>query len=165
MTVSFLDIDQRVCVCCKKKKREITEFYIDKKTGRIDKTCKTCRCEQGKARRKGAKPCLASDVPKIASNSRPKLTKPMFVYFVQGEMTRLIKVGITRNVDQRLRDLQCDSPDRLTLLASMAGNHKLELALHEKFQQSRRHGEWFAPDPDLLSFIAGIASDYVSQVA
>lgn len=74
-----------------------------------------------------------------------------YVYFIQGAITRLIKIGYTKNPQERLCGLQIGSPDKLTLLLCL--RNVTEQSLHVRFAKSREHGEWFAPGKDLLDFI------------
>lgn len=80
----------------------------------------------------------------------------LYVYFVQGETTELIKIGITsQDINLRIMDMQCGSPDRLTLLGIMCVKSRVvEKVLHKHFASTRVHGEWFRPSPELLEYIA-----------
>ena len=74
-------------------------------------------------------------------------------YFIQGKITRLIKIGLTiGTVAERLKVLQSTSPDELIVLASIQGD--FERAIHHQFREHRAHGEWFKPAPELLKFIS-----------
>lgn len=74
-------------------------------------------------------------------------------YFIQGEKTGLIKIGMTvRSCPcERYAALQASSPDKLLILGLIRGNH--ERKLHQRFSDSRSHGEWFHPSSGLLDFI------------
>lgn len=78
------------------------------------------------------------------------------IYFIQGEVTGLIKIGLAIDVRARLKDLQQGSPDRLSILGVMLCHQRgaLERELHRRFDDCRAHGEWFEPRPALLAFIA-----------
>lgn len=94
------------------------------------------------------------------------------IYFVQGEKTKLIKIGITNDGRHfcphvRLSGLQSGSPDKLKLLGVIYIEPKkswtsklcrqkdveLEQAIHSKFIIQHVHGEWFMPSKILSSFI------------
>jgi hypothetical protein len=75
------------------------------------------------------------------------------VYFIRGEQTGLIKIGVANNPSQRLANLQTGSPDRLELLGCTPGSSWGELRLHTRFAHLRQHGEWFTPGEDLLAYI------------
>ena len=77
------------------------------------------------------------------------------VYFIQGCETQRIKIGISHDVDSRLKGIQSSEPLKLLAVIKQGGKD-LERRLHEKFQGLRVHGEWFSPDPQLLAYIGGI---------
>jgi hypothetical protein len=77
------------------------------------------------------------------------------VYFVQAQALGLIKIGVAVDPKIRLGDLQCGSPDALAMLGVIWSEDAqgLEGSLHRRFRDHRRHGEWFAPVPALISYI------------
>jgi len=76
-------------------------------------------------------------------------------YFVQGETTKNIKIGKTKDgLPDRLKDLQGSSPDRLVCLTTVFGDR--EDSYHVRFNHLWSHGEWFKPGQDLLDFIASL---------
>lgn len=79
------------------------------------------------------------------------------VYFVQGQYTKLIKIGFSFNPKARLKALQLGSPDPLVLLGVMPCWEASEAILHEDFKQYKVHGEWYAPGEKLLKYIAANA--------
>jgi T5orf172 domain len=84
------------------------------------------------------------------------MSRALKTYFIQGETTRLIKIGRTYGtVAQRLRELQANSPDVLTVLAVVPRD--LEQHCHDLFVGARRHNEWFAPTNELLLYIQQLA--------
>lgn len=82
--------------------------------------------------------------------------RPEFVYFVEAETSRLIKIGVARDMTERLRGLQTGSPDKLRVIALIrtADPERLEQVLHLEFRDTRQHGEWFKPSPELVALIA-----------
>ena len=81
----------------------------------------------------------------------------MFVYFIQGQTTRLIKIGQTAgSVSNRLQEIQSNSPDKLEVLKAIEASRRAEQFLHEKFEPFRSHGEWFYPSGVLMRFIESI---------
>jgi hypothetical protein len=42
------------------------------------------------------------------------------------------------------------------LLVAIPGGRNVEAFLHEKFRRDRKFGEWFAPSPELMDFIARV---------
>lgn len=78
------------------------------------------------------------------------------IYFVQGESTGLIKIGLATDPLHRIRSLQAASPDKLIMLKIITGDKKTEFELHRRFQADRKHGEWFCPSHRLISFIESL---------
>jgi hypothetical protein len=72
-------------------------------------------------------------------------------YFIQGEVTRLIKIGRSVDPYARLRDLQKSSPDALRMLAIIDQDY--EAILHNRFSKYRVRDEWFSPARELVDFI------------
>jgi hypothetical protein len=97
---------------------------------------------------KSAIDCATAPVPYTQA------AKPNTVYFVRAQSTGLIKIGCTNNVPARVKALRSMSGDALEILATMRGGITEERDLHRLFAAHRKHGEWFAPAPELLSYIA-----------
>jgi len=68
------------------------------------------------------------------------------VYFAQDPATGLIKVGCSRQLEGRLRNLRHKHPG-LVLLASAPGGRGAEGALHRKIETHHVGHEWFQADP------------------
>lgn len=95
----------------------------------------------------------------VAGRTLPELVADQIalgevVYFVQGEITGLIKIGSTGNILSRMGQLQRASADVLRLLHLQSGTRADELVLHATFAPWRKHGEWFEPAAPLLRYIA-----------
>jgi hypothetical protein len=74
------------------------------------------------------------------------------IYFIQGTVTKNIKIGRTvRDIQKRLNEMQ--SSDPLVCLKITKGDKDDERLLHDRFKHAWSHGEWFKPTPDLLNFI------------
>src|SRR6267143_784005 len=76
------------------------------------------------------------------------------LYFIQGQQTKLIKIGVSKDPMKRLEDHQTSSPDRLTLLGAV--HTYSEKYIHRRFERDRVHGEWFRPSEELLAFIKSL---------
>ena len=77
----------------------------------------------------------------------------VFLYLVsenQNNNKKRYKIGITRNMFMRMKDLRCGNPDPMKeeyAVIVHAGNARtLELGLHEMYSQYRINGEWFEFD-------------------
>jgi hypothetical protein len=79
------------------------------------------------------------------------------IYFVQADVGGPVKIGYTSaaSVAGRLAQMQCGSPFRLRAIATQPGSQQVERELHLRFAHLREHGEWFRPDPELVTFIGG----------
>jgi|ERR1700676_3211289 len=72
-------------------------------------------------------------------------------YFIQGQVTGLIKIGRAIDPCKRLKGLQVGSPDRLVILGTCEAD--IEQATQRQFKENRAHGEWFRATPELMAFI------------
>ncbi|PMV25253.1 hypothetical protein C1X21_12535 [Pseudomonas sp. FW305-3-2-15-A-LB2] len=75
----------------------------------------------------------------------PKTNDPFgYVYLVQSA-TGYCKIGSSRSVPRRMRQLQCANPEPLILLHQFpsASAQRDEFALHAKFADKRVRNEWF----------------------
>ena|ERR1700731_1472502 len=80
-----------------------------------------------------------------------------FVYLLQAEGTDIYKIGKTKNLSQRLRDIGFISPLPVKLLGFRfcPTPHKKEESLHRHFAKQRLHGEWFRfTETDLASCLS-----------
>lgn len=76
-------------------------------------------------------------------------TGQAFVYFIVAEDVQRLKIGLSYNLDQRLKDLQAMSPIALTVLKTVRLENiyqarKTERMFHSLFESTRHHGEWFS---------------------
>ncbi|MDO6524720.1 GIY-YIG nuclease family protein [Motilimonas sp. 1_MG-2023] len=78
------------------------------------------------------------------------------IYFIQGEITKKIKIGHTDNIilEDRLQPIRSSSPDKIMFLGGMPGDRSLESTLKKRFNKFNSHGEWFFENNDLYSFIS-----------
>lgn len=58
-----------------------------------------------------------------------------------------MKLGVTMDLDARLRAIQTGCPYKCVVLAKWPGSPQLERKLHEHFKDYRKHGEWFELPP------------------
>ena len=73
-----------------------------------------------------------------------------YVYLVKSgnDVRAPIKIGVAKDVDQRIYDMQTGNPSELFLIAKMPFNsprlaYHIENMLHKKFRKKRIRGEWF----------------------
>lgn len=84
---------------------------------------------------------------------KPKIILYPFktVYFVR--VHHFVKIGVTRNLDNRLASLQSTCPYKIHLLLALDGTRQLEQQLHERFNSSLRWNEWFHYTKEIRDFI------------
>lgn len=77
------------------------------------------------------------------------------VYFIRPIAGGPVKIGKTRNMAARLREVQANSPALLEVLWVVSNAPQgLERQLHQKFAKYRLHGEWFEDGPEIQGYIA-----------
>lgn len=79
-----------------------------------------------------------------------------FVYFIQVGDDGPIKIGLAKNIDRRLAELQSASPYELFVIGFVRTRTPLdtEQYFHCLFREHRIRGEWFEPAREILNFIA-----------
>lgn len=83
---------------------------------------------------------------------------PCYIYFILNCDSEAVKIGIAKNVKQRIASLQTSSPSELKLLGkiqaeSVSKARELEQSLHKTFDKYRVRGEWFEASVELLDYI------------
>ncbi len=76
------------------------------------------------------------------------------IYFV-GD-ARMVKIGITSNVQDRVRKLQTGNSRQLKILRLVSGDVDEEIFFHERFADLRGIGEWFRNEGPLKHFLANV---------
>src|SRR6266540_2799107 len=84
----------------------------------------------------------------------------IWIYFIQSQATRLIKIGRSGNPAARIKSLQTGSPENLVLVGMIRVRRSQaeleEIGLHRRFVRLRHHNEWFLPGTELLDFIGNL---------
>lgn len=79
-------------------------------------------------------------------------------YLIRCTQSGLTKIGYSRSVSSRMKQLQACSGSRLELLGVVRGGAEVEHHLHGLFAHLRRHGEWFhLDDTDVDLILQGAA--------
>ena len=89
----------------------------------------------------------------ILSKSYAVGTITGFVYFLQSETNNQIKIGYTRDIHQRIMQLQVNKKDKLRFLLMVPGNYGYEARLHQFFKRHNVDGEWYKPDPEIFNYM------------
>lgn len=78
------------------------------------------------------------------------------IYVIRPESGLAVKIGITQNLDKRLRMLRTGTYEDLTVVWSGPGNLRIEQALHERFAAYRLQGEWFRLEGEVLEWVESL---------
>ena len=101
---------------------------------------------------------ILSGRPRRRPDHRPKgtpIARTGLIYFVEPVGGGAIKIGFTRGDPLiRLAQIQVSSPVKLHLRGAVPGDPVVEAALHHRFADHRTFGEWFAPAPEILDYLA-----------
>lgn len=81
---------------------------------------------------------------------------PQKVYVVRERGTERIKIGVSRQPSDRLKNLGSEAGIELELVAIIPGGIRQERALHKRFAACRTRGEWFQADGALRAWMAEI---------
>lgn len=130
----MIDSNIRTCTNCNEAK-PVNRFSPDPRTkDGVSRRCDVCRKQ--------------SYLPMMRSSEKAKGC----VYLLQAE-NGLVKIGISTNIEIRLRGMQNASPIAIKLLAyaDVPQPGVLENQLHIKYGQYHHHGEWLSIPDDLLS--------------
>jgi len=81
------------------------------------------------------------------------------VYAIRNEATGAIKLGISRNPEARLKQLQTGCDGILVLVAVKHAPQRFadEAILHEKYESKRIRGEWFLIDEECNDDFLGVS--------
>ena len=69
----------------------------------------------------------------------------MNVYIIKCQNTNFYKIGVSDNIEDRLKSLQTANPRKLILVSGFICKEpfKLEKIIHSQYKNERREGEWF----------------------
>lgn len=85
--------------------------------------------------------------------------QPGYVYIVEGGP--FYKIGATKKVDRRIKELSTIPPFDLELVCTIATDdmYALEFELHRRFQDKHKRGEWFTLDTADIEYLQSLASE------
>lgn len=69
----------------------------------------------------------------------------MYVYLIRCSENNFYKIGISKNVETRLKQIQTTSPDKVFIVYKYKSIYasKIEKALHNFFKSYHKNNEWF----------------------
>ena len=65
------------------------------------------------------------------------------IYLIRAKNGGPFKVGVAKNINTRLAQLQCGNPQELELVCSVEGSYAEEKYIHKELDAGRLSGEWF----------------------
>lgn len=83
----------------------------------------------------------------------PDKDSPWSVYVMRRDGLDEVKIGITRNVKMRRRDIQCAHGARVRVLLHFRAQKCVERELHFILDHERKLGEWFRHSPRLQRWV------------
>lgn len=80
---------------------------------------------------------------------RDKKSSSDNIYLIQNTSTKSVKIGVSKDIESRLKSLQTGHEHQLKLIYTkpVEDASSLELKLHHKFSDKRVRGEWFKVNP------------------
>lgn len=78
----------------------------------------------------------------------------MFVYFIVDESHQLLKIGYSKDPEQRLNQLKTANSGKLILAKVIRGDQKTERDYHKLFARYKIRREWFCLSPEILEFLS-----------
>jgi len=89
----------------------------------------------------------ASDLFDLIKDVDPDLRDDLFVYAIKEVETGRVKIGISKNPAERIRQLQTGNPNRLEIAGIVEASNGFsdEKLIHKKLSNMRIRGEWFDP--------------------
>jgi hypothetical protein len=85
-----------------------------------------------------------------------KYYESSYIYVAQRRPDGAIKIGWTRDIERRLRELRKGIRSPVTLIACVPGDHAGELSLQERFAAHRVDGEWFMCEGRVAEFVESV---------
>ncbi len=112
--------------------------------------------------RDGRKYCQGNILQQIVIEKSAKFGG---VYIVEVRNSGLFKIGVTKDINKRLSQLQTSNPYEFYLIDFFKTdkNRELEKFLHNKFRNKRYKREWFKLNQEELSEACKIACDFIKR--
>lgn len=91
----------------------------------------------------------------------------MAIYFLAAPQVGRVKIGYSDAPERRIQEIRLMCPVPVELIAVVGGSYKDEAALHRRFADLRRHGEWFDDVPEIraemMRLLAGALADQFTR--
>lgn len=90
-------------------------------------------------------------------------TDKTILYLIQAENTHLVKIGITTDLQHRIKSIQTGCPYKLAVIATWPGSRTLESNLHKRLAEHRQSGEWFLLPESAPDRLAALIQAHITQ--
>jgi hypothetical protein len=77
-----------------------------------------------------------------------------FIYFAKSG--RYVKIGISKNPQNRMKELQIGNPNKIELLHFFKGETFSEKFLHKRFRKYHCRGEWFKFSKEIELYLENV---------
>lgn len=96
---------------------------------------------------------------KLANSTPHKpIDKVRYLYFIGcGDA---VKIGIAKNVENRMRELQPGAMDKLYIIAKFHDGAHLEVACHKRLSRLHVYGEWFHQGEEVDALIDELSRQF-----
>ena len=88
----------------------------------------------------------------IKLKKTPKKIVDDDLYLILDTSSKKLKIGRSKNVSKRLRQLQTSNSGYLSLLFLIKGKGHREESVHKKFSHLNTNGEWFEYDNSIIDY-------------
>ena len=171
------------CSSCKKEKEDVDFYQSKTKKDGLQNCCKLCnksRCAQAYQKdperyrkysrwlyqqRKPERTAKKERASRVAQESEEIYAKTKeiraakYLYFIR--CGRFVKIGVSKNVKDRIQDIQTHAPEPLELIACFPSMGNRELEFHKLFSHLRSSGEWFSYTDEIKKTIESLANSVI----
>ena len=91
-----------------------------------------------------------------AAPKKKKKNRKTSIYIIRDSASSSLKIGKSKNPDNRLRSHQTSNPNKLELVATFSGHDSDEVYLHEALKDAGYHiiGEWFKDCREVIEIVS-----------
>lgn len=93
---------------------------------------------------------MEQEMQEMFKDTSIKTNKPDNLYLIHDIDCNLLKIGRSKNPQQRLKQIQTSCGNKLKLLCIIKGFGYMEEELHTKFSNLHKNGEWFYFDKCII---------------
>lgn len=97
--------------------------------------------------------CMCEECTKITTKIKTNREITGCVYFYKSGFSEHVKIGYSRNVNERIDSFSTAHAGLGKLLFSIPGNYGLEKKLHKRFNKYHYSNEWFSIEGELKDMI------------